>query len=132
MSSTQMNRDETYTKWIADLKSRYFHSQIKASIVVNSELLSYYWQLGRDIVHMQAENLYGSDFYNMLSKDLRRELPSAKGFSQANLRYMKRFYSLFSEKSQPGNLPQVVEDFRQKDNREIFLVPWGHIRGRGG
>ena len=38
--------DQDYKQWIQDLKSRYRRSQIKASVKVNYEVLSYYWQLG--------------------------------------------------------------------------------------
>ncbi|MBQ9041782.1 MAG: hypothetical protein IJ111_03110 [Eggerthellaceae bacterium] len=36
------------------------------------------------------------------------ELPGARGFSPANLRYMKRFYELFPASDE--NLPQLAED----------------------
>ena len=41
-----VKRDEEYSLWVTDLKERYQRSQIKASIAVNSQLLSFYWQLG--------------------------------------------------------------------------------------
>ncbi|MBR2824341.1 MAG: hypothetical protein IKE24_11730 [Clostridia bacterium] len=40
--------DDQYRQWIADLSKRYQRSQIKAATSVNSEMLGFYWPLGRD------------------------------------------------------------------------------------
>ena len=73
--------DKDYKNWIAELSSRYRKSQIKAAIKVNTELLKFYWKLGRDIVGRDAENKYGSKFYSAISADLKKALPGAEGFS---------------------------------------------------
>ena len=70
---------------------------------------------------------WGSNFYEQVGKDLRKELPDVKSFSARNLRYMHQFYCLFPI------LQQVVAklDFNPKADcvscDEIFLIPWGHI-----
>ena len=103
-SKSLMIPDEQYRKWISDLSKRYKQSQIKASTTVNAEMLRFYWSLGRDIVAMNAENTYGSGFYEALSLDLRNALSNAKGFSATNLKYIRRFYMLY------GNHPQAVDE----------------------
>lgn len=72
---------------------------------MNTEVLRFYWELGRDIIERDAENQYGSRFYASLSRDLKDALQT-DGFSERNLRYMKSFYLLYNGKI--GNLPQVV------------------------
>ena len=130
--------DEAYKQWVSDLSSRYQKSQIKAAASVNSEMLRFYWSLGHDIVTMGAENIYGSDFYGTLSRDLQAVLPDAKGFSVTNLKYMRRFYELYQ------NHPQAVDDLHNSSNgsqyphisdesadphlSDIFMIPWGHHR----
>lgn len=89
--------DNDYQNWITELKSRYRKSQIKAAVKVNSELIYFYWTLGRDIVKMKAESRWGTKFYERLSKDLREQFPDATGFSKSNLKYMSQFYELFPE-----------------------------------
>ncbi len=42
--------DDEYKAWIENIKDRIKHSQIKASVKVNYELLDLYWDIGRDIV----------------------------------------------------------------------------------
>jgi predicted nuclease of restriction endonuclease-like (RecB) superfamily len=120
-------------------------------------MIEFYWSLGRGIVQMDAENTYGSGFYEKLSSDLIDSIPNAKGFSPRNLRYMKRLF-LFSRRISEI-LPQVVakmKDAHLKDEymidkqpkskihpqvvgnsdseilpqvvEKLFCLPWGHIR----
>ena len=42
--------DKDYASWIEELSQRYRRSQIKAATHVNSEMLQFYWSLGKDIV----------------------------------------------------------------------------------
>nr|DAI61871.1 MAG TPA: Protein of unknown function (DUF1016) [Caudoviricetes sp.]DAL17917.1 MAG TPA_asm: Protein of unknown function (DUF1016) [Caudoviricetes sp.] len=122
-----INSDNTYREWISNISLRFRQSQIKASITVNSEMLRFYWTLGHDMD--EKKNLYhwGSNFYEQVGKDLRKELPDVKSFSARNLRYMHQFYCLFPI------LQQVVAklDFNHQNDcvscDEIFLIPWGHI-----
>lgn len=122
-------QDEGYKKWISELKQRYKISQIKAAVKVNSELLHFYWLLGRDIAILYKKALWGSSFYDSLAKDLQDAFPDSKGFSPRNLRYMKKFYCLFSEQN-------VSNDNAVSGNREIlpqvgakiFDIPWNHIK----
>ena len=117
--------DQEYSLWVQDVKKRYQSSQIKATIQVNSELLKFYWSLGRDIVDLHAESRWGTRFFENLSQDINSLIPNIKGFSTTNLRYMKRFYQLFpvvnfEKKEEPEKLPQV--------GAEIFRIPWGHLK----
>ncbi len=123
--------DSCYTQWVKDLAKRYRQSQIKAAVKVNSEMLEFYWHLGREIVETKAESRWGSHFFKNLSEDLKRELPNADGFSQTNLLYMKNFYLLYS-----ANTPQLGEHsssttiITPQPGEQIpiiiFNIPWGH------
>ena len=46
---------QSYIAWIADLKRRYRATQIKAAVAVNSALIEFYWNLGKDITEKFAE-----------------------------------------------------------------------------
>ena len=109
-------KDNDYLNWIGDLKKRYRQSQIKAAIKVNSELIRFYWELGRDIVRMKGEKRWGKHFYQNLSNDLQKAFNEAKGFSVRNLQCMRQFYELFGDK----HISQQVA-------AQLFTVPWGHI-----
>jgi len=120
--------DKDYIQWIKELSSRYRRSQIKAAVKVNSEVLRFYWELGKDIVERDAENHYGSKFYTTLSRDLKAEIPDANGLSERNLRYTKKFY-LMCEKV-VSTLQQLVadseEEILQQVAAKMFMLPWGH------
>lgn len=63
--------NKEYKNWIGQLTNRYRAAQLKASIAVNSEMLRFYWELGRDIVALESENKYGSKFFETLSRNLK-------------------------------------------------------------
>lgn len=135
-----------YVQWLSDLKQRYRQSQIKAVVRINQSMLEFYWSLGRDIVAMQAESRWGSGFFAQLSQDLKETFPNETGFSVANIRYMKRWYSFYYE--QVTNAHQVGEELLQQPaaqfttaTQNVFahqvgeklqmpenfaLVPWKH------
>ena len=118
--------DQDYKQWIQDLKSRYRRSQIKASVKVNYEVLAYYWQLGRDIVNLDAENRWGSGFMRMLSQDLKHELPEATGLTERNLYYCKKFYLLYNQEN--IILPQVVGKIENNEPNQIFPQVGGQMQ----
>lgn len=112
--------DKDYLQWVSELSKRYRQSQVKAAVKVNTEMLKFYWSLGRDIVALKGEARWGSKFFGNLSKDLKNANPSASCFSPKNLLYMKNFYSLYTSYFEFG---QQVADQLQND---IFSTPWGH------
>ncbi len=125
--------DKEYKEWIAGIAEQFRKSQIKASLKANSEMLRFYWNLGRDIVAMSEKNKYGSDFYKTLSGDLRDIFPEVHSFSPTNLKYMRYFYELYPN---AANRPQLEDDLAQGGNRPqlggdfaelpVFYIPWGH------
>ena len=124
--------DKEYKEWVKDLALRYRNSQIKAAVKVNTEMLKFYWELGKDIVELHAEKRWGDKVMNRLSIDLREAMPGVSGLTQRNIYYCKQFYLLYSPaletlpqagaKSSEEKLPQPVARFQS----DIFSVPWGH------
>lgn len=114
--STLFNIDRLYTEWITEISEQFRLSQIKAATSVNSEMLKFYWNLGREITEKKSQYKWGDKFFENLSHDLRTLLPGVKSFSATNLRYMQRFYLLY---------PKVDKVFPQA-GEEIFMIPWGH------
>jgi len=131
MTKTITIIDLQYKEWIKELSLRYRRSQIKAAVKVNSEMIFFYWTVGRDIVSMKAESRWGSKFFDNLSIDLKREMPGVDSFSPTNLLYMKNFYLLYSSIT-----PQVEEQLNfgveitpqvgEQLPINLFIIPWGH------
>ncbi|WP_027407442.1 YhcG family protein [Anaerovibrio sp. RM50] len=118
--SNLLKIDNEYKNWITDVSKLFKASQIRAAVKVNSEMLQFYWSVGRDIVQLSQKNGYGSDFYNTVSGDLKNLFPDVKSFSPTNLKYMRYFYELYPTAL---NRQQLVDDFEMEI---IFRIPWGH------
>jgi len=43
-----------YDEFLLDLKSRIQSAQIKAAVSINRELITLYWNIGREILHRQT------------------------------------------------------------------------------
>lgn len=114
--SQLLHIDAEYKKWIQELSLRYRQSQIKASIRVNSEMLRFYWSIGKDIAEKQFDNKYGTHFYENLSRDLVAALSVKKGLAPTSLRYTKYFYQLYSPLYE--NRRQLADDLREAIYRQ--------------
>ena len=86
-----------YSGWLGEISKRYRRSQIKAAVAVNTEMLKFYFGLGRDIVRMEKDQPWGSGFLKRLSLDLKMQIPDAECFSVTNLKYMRLFFKLYAE-----------------------------------
>lgn len=101
-----------YADWLVDLKSRIRQARQRAAQSVNSELIWLYWQIGRDILYRQGREGWGAKVIQRLAEDLRRAFPEMKGFSRANLLYMRSFADTWTEE-------QIVQ-------QAVGRLPWGH------
>lgn len=80
-----------YAAWLADLKSTISATQRRAVLSANAELVRLYWQIGQGILERQAEHGWGAKVIDHLAHDLHAAFPEMKGFSRANLMYMRAF-----------------------------------------
>ena len=68
-------------------------AQYEAMRAVNKEMISLYWDIGRQITQRQKELGWGKSVVENLSRDIQEEFPGIQGFGVSNLRDMARFYS---------------------------------------
>ena len=101
-----------YGQWLADIKNRVLTARHKAALAVNAELVSLYWHIGRDILQRQAAQGWGSKVIDRLGRDLREAFPEMKGFSRANLLYMRAFAEAWTDF-------EIVQ-------QSVGQLPWGH------
>mgnify|MGYP003582021634 FL=1 len=101
-----------YADWLADLKGRIHGAQQRATLAVNRELVLLYWQIGRDILQRQAAQGWGAKVIERLAQDLRVAFPEMKGFSRANLMYMRAFAQAWPD-------AEIVQ-------QAVGQLPWGH------
>lgn len=113
-----------YARLLGVLKERFKKSQIKASVKVNTVMLEYYWEMGRDISRLHESAKWGSAFFDCLSLDLKTEFPGQTGFSVTNIKYAKRWYIFYNQTNIIRQ--QVVDEFEMPV--EFGMIPWGqHI-----
>lgn len=84
---------EDYNNWRKKIILLIEQSKLKAIFSVNAELLALYWKIGKDILTKQKEQGWGAKVIVQLSKDLAERFPDDRGFSERNLRNMKKFAS---------------------------------------
>ena len=101
-----------YADWLSDLKTRIHSAQQRAALAVNRELVLLYWQIGRDILARQASQGWGAKVIERLAHDLRAAFPDMKGFSRANLMYMRAFAEAWPDSA-------IVQ-------QAVGQLPWGH------
>ncbi|MBI4970841.1 MAG: DUF1016 domain-containing protein [Candidatus Omnitrophica bacterium] len=100
-----------YGLFLSELKERIRSAQIKASVSVNRELILLYWDIGREILHRQKREGWGTRVINRIAIDLNREFPQMKGFSLRNLKYMRTFAEVYPDKP-------IVQ-------QAVAQLPWG-------
>lgn len=123
-----------YRNWLTEIKQLIRKAQIKAAVQVNTALLTFYWELGAEIVECQKSAKWGSGFLQQLSADLMAEFPDMKGFSYRNIRAVRQWYLFYTEGA--TNLATTCGQIAQRDNHKkwppvaarLVQVPWGHNR----
>lgn len=67
-------------------------SQYQAIKLVNREQLALYYGIGRYISQNSRDGYWGAGAIGFISKRLQSELPGLRGFSERNLKNMRKFY----------------------------------------
>jgi predicted nuclease of restriction endonuclease-like (RecB) superfamily len=103
---------DDYGEFLGEVKRRVRSAQYEALRVVNRELISLYWDIGRMIVARQEGQGWGRSVVERLAEDLQAEFPGVRGFSTANLWRMRQFYATYARNEE---LSQLVRE-----------IGWGH------
>lgn len=103
-----------YTAALEEIKRRVHEARYRAQRKANTELIRLYWQIGRTILDRQHAQPWGGKVLEHLAADLRAAFPSMRGFSRANLFYMRRFAAAWPD---PDAIVQQA----------VGQLPWGHI-----
>ena len=85
-----------YNAAVQTIKEAILRSQYQAAKLVNREMLSLYYGIGRYISANSREGFWGTGAIRTISDRLRKELPGLKGFSESSLKNMRMFYEEWS------------------------------------
>jgi predicted nuclease of restriction endonuclease-like (RecB) superfamily len=84
----------------------------RAVAAANQELISTYWEVGKEILARQDAEGWGARVIDRLAADLQERFPDTKGFSPRNLKYMRTFAAAWPDWS-------IVQ-------RSVAQLPWRH------
>lgn len=104
-----------FNRWVNELKQKVHIARQKVALSINSQLLEFYWELGKELAEKQKYSDWGSNFIEQVAAELKHEFPEIKGFSRRNLYAIKQWYQFYSEEYQ--FVPQ-----------DVAQIPWGHNR----
>jgi len=119
-----------YVSLLGEIKQRIRSAQYEALKVVNKELISLYWDIGRFIMERQKGETWGKSVVKRLADDLQAEFPGIMGFSASNLWRMRIFYETYAQNEKLAPLVReiswsknivIMEGCKDKLEREFYL-----------
>ena len=138
-----MNKiEQKYLQAVEQIKSAILQSQYNALRLANQEQLKLYFSIGRYISENSRSGYWGTGALEIISNQLKNDLPGLMGFGVTSLKNMRKFYEAwisFEDKSATAVADLQVSDFesitiRQPELanyeglplREFMAVPFSH------
>lgn len=119
-----------YEPLLDDLKQLIHKKQFHVLRMINSETINLYWEIGEEIYRQQQEKGWGKSIVQVLSKELQKEFPGAKGYSAANLWRMRNFYLTYKDSEKLASLVReiswsnnivIMEKCKDELQREFYI-----------
>lgn len=119
-----------YQPLVEEIKDLINKKQYQVLKLMNAETINLYWEIGEEIFRQQQEKGWGKSIVQVLSNELQKEFPGAKGYSAANLWRMRNFYLNYfeSEKLAPlvreiswSNNILIMEKCKDDLQREFYI-----------
>lgn len=85
-----------YSEAVKTIKNAILQSQYRAASLVNQEQLSLYYGIGKYVSENSRDGFWGKNAIETISIQLQKELPGLRGFSPANIKFMRQFYEEWS------------------------------------
>jgi len=86
-----------YKDWLQEVKQHIREARLKVALAANSELVFFYFELGKMLLAKSKDSQWGNNWLGQLSIDLRKDFPDMEGFSKTNLYNIKRFNQFYEE-----------------------------------
>ena len=113
-----MDISHNYAEAVKTIKGAILRSQYRAISSVNKEQLSLYYGVGQYVSENSRDGFWGTGAIETISQQLQKELPGLRGFSAANIKFMRQFYESWS-----GQLKSLLFNWWEiKILMEKFLI----------
>ena len=90
-----MSGVQIYNEAVRVIKEAILQSQYQAASIVNKEQLSLYYGIGKYVSENSRNDYWGKGAIDTISKQLQKDLPGLRGFSAANIKFMRQFYEMW-------------------------------------
>ena len=114
-----------FSKAVKDIKLAILQARANAARLANSEALKLYFFVGGYISKKTRNAKWGSGAIDALSERLQVELPGLRGFSAANMKYMRIFFDEWAKWFEIRHLPS--DESSQNEFGGTSLVPIRHL-----
>ncbi|HQQ98559.1 MAG TPA: PDDEXK nuclease domain-containing protein [Cyclobacteriaceae bacterium] len=127
--------DKSYGQILQMLKEKIRQARLRASVVVNTQLLQVYWEIGQTILEQQKKLGWGAKIIDRLAADLKIEFEDMKGLSIRNLKYMRAFADAYPHFVQFQNAQlqsvenqgdEIVQPKVAQLEKLVAQLPWTH------
>ena len=98
---------------VNDIKNDIKSTQTRTFQQANSNLINLYFRIGKSL---EENSRYGNSFIKNVAESINLEYPGLKGFSERNLKRMKKFYKeykMYGEKV-PQSVAQIMLYYLKK------------------
>ena len=112
-----------YNIAVQTIKDAILRSQYQAAKLVNREMLSLYYGIGRYISANSREGFWGTGAIRTISEKLRKELPGLKGFSETNLKNMRLFYEEWEPIFNKSAISTIISSVATDEIVTTLLLP---------
>ena len=100
---------------VADIKAAILQGQYEACKGVNRIQLAVYFGIGKYVSQHSRKGTWGMSALEVISNQLRRELPGLRGYSATSLRNMRKFYENWIMLD--GNSASALAELQSTDNQ---------------
>ena len=119
--------NKNYSEAIRAIKSAILKSRYRAAALVNREMLSLYYGIGKYISENSRTGFWGTGAINTISERLQQELPGLRGFSATNMKNMRLFSEAWGDQflettNQTNKFRQIASDKSQGDKNEGIII----------
>lgn len=119
MNSPMEKIEHKYLQAVDLIKKAILQSQYNAVRLANQEQLKLYFSIGRYISENSRRGFWGSGALDIISLQLKNDLPGLMGFSVTSLKNMRKFYEAWSELEDKS--ASTLADFQNADIKAIEI-----------
>lgn len=117
-----------YIQAVKAIKEAIQNTRLRTSRLVNRELLSLYYAIGKYISLNSRSAQWGTGAIAAISQNLQQELPGLRGFSEGNMRKMRIFYEEWENvfENRPTSTDEITTSLLP-DSIEFCALPTNEI-----